>query len=62
HEGTVCLLLESRANVNSKRGQYGSALEAAACRGHKNIVLHLIEKGADLHALSGKYGIVVQAA
>ncbi|KAK6080312.1 hypothetical protein SCUP234_05253 [Seiridium cupressi] len=48
--------------INAKGGYYGTALQAAASGGHKEIVELLLEKGADVNIQGGGYGTALQAA
>ncbi|KAJ6485270.1 ankyrin repeat-containing domain protein [Mycena vulgaris] len=48
--------------VEYSQGEYGSSLQAAAARGHTEIVSILLEKGADVNAAGGRYGSSLQAA
>jgi ankyrin repeat protein len=69
---SVKLLLEKGADVNALAenhvsapagNYYGTALQAAAARGHDQIVQRLLEKGADVNAPAGDdYGTALQAA
>ena len=43
-------------------GYYGTILAVAAIRGVKNIVLLLLNRGADIHKVGGYYGTVLAAA
>jgi ankyrin repeat protein len=47
----VKLLLDKGADVNAQGGFYGNALQAASCRGHKQVVKLLLDKGADVKKL-----------
>lgn len=47
------------ADVNA--GSYGSALEAASCKGHEQVAQRLLESGADID-VEGRYGGALQAA
>ncbi|KAF7371370.1 HET-domain-containing protein [Mycena sanguinolenta] len=58
----IPLVLKRDADVNVQGGEYNTALQAAACRGHINIVCLLLEHQADHNILGGKYGIALQAA
>lgn len=50
------------ADENAQSGQYGSALQAAAAKGHEHIVRLLLNKGAEV-ATQGRYnGNALQAA
>ena len=49
HKSITKLLLNHGANVNSKGGFYGTALQAAAHRGHRKLVELLLDAGADVH-------------
>ncbi|KAJ7646425.1 ankyrin repeat-containing domain protein [Mycena polygramma] len=43
----ACLLIQSGANVNAGGGLYGTALQAAFCAGHVDMIQLLLENGAD---------------
>ena len=60
----VQLLLDRGADVNAVGGKYGTALQAAACRGKvKNILVQLLlDRGANINAMGGKYGTALQSA
>jgi ankyrin repeat protein len=55
-------LLDARADVNVKGGEYGFPLQAAAFQGNEEIVKLLVEEGAKVNAQGGKYGTALQAA
>ncbi|KAI3317226.1 ankyrin repeat-containing domain protein [Xylariaceae sp. AK1471] len=64
----VELLLDKGADVNSKGGKYGNALQAA-CYHHRisegingSIVELLLDRGADINAQGGEWGTALQAA
>ncbi|KAF8512192.1 hypothetical protein JB92DRAFT_2676551, partial [Gautieria morchelliformis] len=56
------LLLDSGAEVNAHGGSLGSALQAAASKGYREIVQLLLEWGGDVNAVGGYYGNALQAA
>ena len=56
------LLLKKGADVNAEGGEYGTALQAASCRGYETVVQLLLKKGADVNAEGGEYGTALQAA
>ncbi|KAJ7179719.1 ankyrin repeat-containing domain protein [Mycena filopes] len=58
HRGNIT----HRMNGNVEGGEYGSALQAAAWNGNKEVVQLLIDHGADVNAEGGEYGNAVQAA
>ncbi|KAH8801330.1 ankyrin repeat-containing domain protein, partial [Flagelloscypha sp. PMI_526] len=59
----VRLLVESgRVNLNAIGGDYGTALEAAAARGHTGIVDQLLQANADPNIIGGDYGSALCAA
>ncbi|KAJ7091786.1 ankyrin repeat-containing domain protein [Mycena epipterygia] len=58
----VRMLLEKGAHVNTKGGEYGSALQAASKAGHVEIGSILLENGADVHAVGGEFGTALLAA
>ncbi|KAL9053328.1 MAG: hypothetical protein Q9162_004828 [Coniocarpon cinnabarinum] len=43
-------------------GKYGTALQAAAYKGHEGIVRELLERGADVNVQGGSYGTALHAA
>lgn len=47
HLKTVKFLVENGANINYKKGSNGSAISSAVLRSHYDIVLYLLEQGAD---------------
>ncbi|KAF4785060.1 hypothetical protein HER10_EVM0002197 [Colletotrichum scovillei] len=48
--------------VNAKSGNGATALQVAALHGHAEVVVLLLNKGADLHAKDGRRGTALQAA
>jgi hypothetical protein len=67
HEGlghAVSAVLSAGADVNAEGGvhSYGTALEAAAVGGHKEVVQVLVEAGAYIDAQGGAYGTALQMA
>ncbi|KAH8654691.1 ankyrin repeat-containing domain protein [Ilyonectria robusta] len=56
------ILLKEKTDVNTKGGRYGTALQAASERGHKEVVEMLLDKGADVNIEGGAYGTALQAA
>ncbi|KAG9648244.1 purine and uridine phosphorylase, partial [Aureobasidium melanogenum] len=62
HDKIVQMLLDSGADVNTKGGRYGNALQAASYEGRGKIVQMLLDRGADVYALGGYYGNALQAA
>ncbi|KAJ7689309.1 ankyrin repeat-containing domain protein [Mycena rosella] len=55
-------LLKQGADVNTKGGRCGNALQAAAKEGHTNIVHHLLDHGADVNTQGGRFGNALSAA
>ncbi|USP79667.1 ankyrin repeat-containing domain protein [Curvularia clavata] len=51
-----------RADVNAQGGRYGSALQAAASKGHLDVVSILLNNGADFSAQGGHFGSAINAA
>jgi ankyrin repeat protein len=49
-------------DVNAIGGRHGTALQAASCRGYKDIVRLLLESGAEVNQLAGDYGYALQGA
>lgn len=60
----VQLLLEAGADVNTKAGNLGSALQAAKCQGHDRLVRYLIDAGVELtiRTLKGHSDLVMGVA
>ncbi|KAJ7637905.1 ankyrin repeat-containing domain protein [Mycena polygramma] len=58
----VEILLEKDADVNAVGGEYGSALQGAASKGHLDIVCILLEHGANVNTLSVGYDSALQGA
>jgi ankyrin repeat protein len=58
----VQLLLDRGAIVNACNGQDGYALQAASCRGFKNVVQLLLDEGAEVNAKDGDCRTALQAA
>lgn len=58
----IQLLLHKGADINAISGEFGTALQAAACEGHKAIVQLLIDNGADINIEGGEFGTALQAA
>ena len=56
------LLLEHGAEVDSKGGKYGDALQAAALKAGQDFVLRLLDLQVAVNDVSGKYGTALQAA
>ncbi|ETS82683.1 hypothetical protein PFICI_04559 [Pestalotiopsis fici W106-1] len=56
------MLLDQGADVNAPGGKYGTALEAASAKGHKDIVSILLDKYADVNTESRGYGTALEAA
>jgi ankyrin repeat protein len=61
-EGTVRLLLETGADVNTRGGYYGTAVQAAAVGPHETVVRLLLETGADVNAQGGRFGNALLAS
>ncbi|KAJ6475414.1 ankyrin repeat-containing domain protein [Mycena sanguinolenta] len=49
-------------DINVQSGEYGTALQAAACGGNIDIVQLLLEHNADPNIVGGEYGTALQAA
>jgi ankyrin repeat protein len=62
HSSVVQLLLNEDADVNTKGGFFGNALQATSAKGHKQVVEVLLNKGADVNAQGGYYGSAMHAA
>jgi hypothetical protein len=58
----VIAILSAGADVNAEGGEYGTALQAAVVRGHKEVVQMLLEARADVNAKGGEYGTALQVA
>ncbi|KAB8266395.1 hypothetical protein BDV30DRAFT_221984 [Aspergillus minisclerotigenes] len=61
-QGCIAKTLLGKANPNHRAGVFGSALEAAAARGHENIVDDLLCAGADAEFIGGILGSPRKAA
>ena len=59
---TLRLLVEKEADVHTKNGTFGHALQAAALRGSQKAVLLLIRKGANVNGTGGRYYTALHAA
>ena len=55
-------LEEIKVKVDVVGGFYGTALQAAARRGHEKIVQLCLDHGADVNTVGGHYGTALQAA
>lgn len=53
--GVVRLLLNKKADINAKDEIYGNALSAASSEGHEDVVLLLLESGANINDEGGRY-------
>ncbi|KAJ7024967.1 ankyrin repeat-containing domain protein [Mycena alexandri] len=62
HKEIVRILLDKGADVNAARGEYGSALQAAATGGHTDVVRILLDNSANINAAGGYNGSSLQAA
>lgn len=59
----VCgLIVDTSADVNAYGGTHGTALQAAAAHGHKEVVQLLIDRGANVNAKGGADVNALQAA
>jgi hypothetical protein len=58
----VSAILTAEADVNAKGGRYGTALQAAAVGGHKEVVQMLVKAEADINAEGGMYGTALYGA
>jgi hypothetical protein len=56
------ILGKERIDINAHGGDYGTTLQTASYRGHKEVVEILLGKGADVNAQGGRYGTALQAA
>ncbi|KAH8834644.1 hypothetical protein DL96DRAFT_1434774, partial [Flagelloscypha sp. PMI_526] len=56
------ILLTPRSNLSPLGGDYGTALEAAAAKGHTGIVDQLLKANADPNIIGGDYGSALCAA
>ncbi|KAF8448394.1 ankyrin repeat-containing domain protein [Kalaharituber pfeilii] len=56
------MLLDAGADINAVGGKYGTALGAAAYKGHEATVLLLLSRSADINAMGGEYGTALGAA
>ncbi|KAJ3767410.1 ankyrin repeat-containing domain protein [Lentinula raphanica] len=50
------------SDINAQEGYYGSAIQAAAAEGYKDIVECLLQHGADINLQGGHYGTAIAAA
>lgn len=48
--------------MNADGRKYGTALQAAAYRGYRELVELLLDRGAGVNVKGGKHGTVLQAA
>ncbi|KAH8801328.1 ankyrin repeat-containing domain protein [Flagelloscypha sp. PMI_526] len=63
NEELVRLLIENgRVDLNAVGGDYATALQAAAARGHASIVDQLLNANADPNIIGGDYGSALCAA
>jgi hypothetical protein len=53
---------QGNVNINAQGGEYGTALQAASERGHKEVVQVLVDKNADVNAQGGEYGTALYVA
>ena len=53
-------MLKEGADVNAEGGGNGNALQAAAYRGHKEVVFPLLEKGASVNAVGRHFANALQ--
>jgi hypothetical protein len=58
----VSHLIGEGADVNTKGGVYGNALQATSFKGHEQVVRFLVDKGADVNANGGFFANALQAA
>ncbi|GKT71811.1 NACHT and ankyrin domain protein [Colletotrichum tofieldiae] len=56
------MIINQGADVNSHRGVYGTALQAASHFGHLETVRLLVDNQADVNAEGGEHGTALQAA
>ncbi|CAH0050248.1 unnamed protein product [Clonostachys solani] len=56
------LLIEKGANVNARHCESGTALQAAALSGNRNLMQLLLQHGAEINTHTGLYGNPLQAA
>ena len=61
-KANVFLLLANGADIDAQSAPDGTALQAAASRGHEAMVRLLIEQGADMNVQSMQYGNALQSA
>ncbi|RDW57069.1 hypothetical protein BP6252_13884 [Coleophoma cylindrospora] len=54
-------LLRDFENINARGGHFGNAIQAAAFGGHEDMVLRLLQQGADPNS-EGRYGSALRAA
>lgn len=61
-EDIVSALIAEGADVHTRGGYYGNALQAACAEGHHSVVMLLLSKDANANAQGGCYGNALQAA
>lgn len=62
YRGNGEAIREAGADVNAERGKYGSALQAAAAKGHSAIALFLLDYGVAANQTGGRCGCALNAA
>jgi ankyrin repeat protein len=62
YELAKIILHDNALVVNVQGGYFGTALQAASRNGSREIVMLLLEKGADINLQGGVYGTALQAA
>ncbi|KAF1815711.1 hypothetical protein P152DRAFT_390058, partial [Eremomyces bilateralis CBS 781.70] len=55
------LLCKAETDVTVQGGHFGTTLQTAAYRGHREVVTQLLKAGADVTAQGGLYGTAIQA-
>ncbi|GAB1311782.1 NACHT domain-containing protein [Madurella fahalii] len=61
-EAVMLLLEQEGTDVNLTGGRYGTALQAAACKGHEGVVQMLLRHGVDVDKFGGDYGTALIGA